>query len=109
MPTHAVNVGPSELFQSDDPAFNLSSTSPFSGVGLPRKLEKGTCNLLAPAPIPKLTEKMARGACIIRQRTISENGHRRTKEMQKETSLGEEEEEEEEVRTMDGGKESNHR
>ncbi len=105
MPTHTTNASPSQLLHVDDSAVNISSTSPFStGVGLPRKLERGTCNL-TPAPIPKLTEKMAKGACVLRQRMLSEKGRMRTEEMQKDTPLGEEEE----VRKINGGMESTHR
>ncbi len=105
MPTHAVNVSPSQLLRGDDSDVNISPASPFSGVGLSRKLERGTCNLLTPAPIPKLTEKMARGACFIQQRMLSEKGRMRAKEMQKDAPLLCEEE----VRKINGGKESNHR
>ncbi len=105
MPTHTTNASPSQLLHGDDSAVNIASTSPFStGVGLPRKLERGTCNL-TPAPIPKLTEKMAKGACVLRQRMLSGKGRMRTEEMQKDTPLGEEEE----VRKMNGEKESTHR
>ncbi len=108
MPMHTVNVSPSQLLRGDnDSAVNPSSTSPFPGVGLPRKLETGPCNLLTPAPIPKLTGKMSRGACFIRQRMLSAKGKLKANEVQKVTPLHWEEDE---VRKIDdGGKEINHR
>ncbi len=106
MSMQTANASPTQLLHGDDSAINAESASPFSttGVGLPRKLESGICNP-TPTPIPKLTEKMAKGACILRQRMLSEKSRMRAEVMQKVTSLGVEEE----VRKTNGGKESNHR